>query len=75
MKTTAEVVAEVGIPRQKLYYQEQKAFIRPQREQRGEKGFRYYPEAEVKKVRLIWKYPQQGFRYRAAYENAMAEII
>jgi hypothetical protein len=27
MKTTSEVVSEVGIPRQKLYYLEQKAFV------------------------------------------------
>ncbi|MFP3871242.1 MAG: MerR family transcriptional regulator [Syntrophobacteria bacterium] len=74
MKTTSEVVAEVEIPRQKLYYLEQKAFVKPRTEQRGEKTFRYYSEAEVEKVRLIWKYLRQGFRYRAAYERAMAEL-
>jgi hypothetical protein len=37
MKTTSEVVSEVGIPRQKLYYLEQKAFVKPETERRGEK--------------------------------------
>lgn len=74
MKTTTQVVAEVGIPRQRLYYLEQKAFVKPEKEQRGEKVFRFYSEVEVEKVRLIWKYLKQGFRYRAAYEKAIAEL-
>ena len=44
MKTTSEVVSEVGIPRQKLYYLEQKAFVKPETERRGEKTFRFYPD-------------------------------
>ena len=74
MKTTSEVVSEVGIPRQKLYYLEQKAFVKPETERRGEKTFRFYPDREVQKVRAIWKYLQQGFRYRAAYERALEDL-
>ena len=74
MKTTSEVVSEVGIPRQKLYYLEQKAFIKPETERRGEKTFRFYPDREVEKIRAIWKYLRQGFRYRAAYERALEEL-
>jgi DNA-binding transcriptional MerR regulator len=74
MKTTSEVVSEVGIPRQKLYYLEQKAFVKPETERRGEKTFRFYPDGEVEKVRAIWKYLRQGFRYRAAYERALEEL-
>ena len=74
MKTTSEVVNEVGIPRQKLYYLEQKAFVKPKTEQRGEKTFRFYPDGEVEKIRTIWKYLKQGFRYRAAYERALDEL-
>jgi DNA-binding transcriptional MerR regulator len=62
MKTTSEVVSEVGIPRQKLYYLEQKAFVKPETERRGEKTFRFYPDREVEKIRAIWKY------LRIAYE-------
>ena len=74
MKTTSEVVHEVGIPRQKLYYLEQKAFVKPETERRGEKTFRFYPAREVDKVRAIWKYLQQGYRYRAAYERALEDL-
>jgi DNA-binding transcriptional MerR regulator len=74
MKTTSEVVNEVGIPRQKLYYLEQKAFVKPETEQRGEKTFRFYSNREVEKVRAIWKYLRQGFRYRAAYERALEDL-
>ena len=74
MKTTSEVVNEVGIPRQKLYYMEQKAFVKPETERRGEKTFRFYPDREVEKIRAIWKYLRQGFRYRAAYERALEEL-
>ncbi|PNV85474.1 MAG: hypothetical protein C0610_11690 [Desulfobacteraceae bacterium] len=74
MKTTSEVVNEVGIPRQKLYYLEQKAFVKPETERRGEKTFRFYPDREVEKIRAIWKYLRQGFRYRAAYERALEEL-
>ena len=74
MKTTREVVEEIGIPRQKLYYLEQKGFVEPTTEQRGEKLFRYYSQSEVEKIRLIWRYWQQGFRYRAAYQKALLDL-
>ena len=74
MKTTGEVVEEIGIPRQKLYYLEQKGFVKPITEQRGEKLFRYYSQSEVEKIRLIWKYWQQGFRYRVAYQKALRDL-
>jgi DNA-binding transcriptional MerR regulator len=74
MKTTGQVVEEIGITRQKLYYLEQKGFVEPLTEQRGEKLFRYYSQSEVEKIRLIWKYWQQGFRYRVAYQKALREL-
>ena len=74
MKTTSEVVSEVGIPRQRLYYLEQKDFVKPETERRGEKTFRFYSDREVEKVRAIWKYLKQGFRYRTAYERALEDL-
>ena len=74
VKTTRQVVEEIGIPRQKLYYLEQKGFVEPTTKQRGEKLFRYYSQIEVEKVRLIWKYWQQGFRYRVAYQKALRDL-
>jgi DNA-binding transcriptional MerR regulator len=74
VKTSRQVVEEIGIPRQKLYYLEQKGFVEPTTEQRGEKLFRYYSQSEVEKIRLIWKYWQQGFRYRVAYQKALRDL-
>ena len=74
MKATAEVISEVGIPRHKLYYLEQKGFIKPTKTRRGEKEFRSYPDHEVEKVKYIWKYLQQGFRYRVALEHALEDL-
>lgn len=74
MKTTTQVVEEIGIPREKLYYLERKGFVEPKTEQRGENLFRYYSQIEVEKIRLIWKYWQQGFRYRVAYQLALRDL-
>lgn len=74
MKTSSQVVEEIGIPRQKLYYLEQKGFVEPTTEQRGEKLFRYYSQSEVEKIQLIWKYWQEGFRYRVAYQKALHDL-
>jgi len=39
-----------------------------------DKEFRDYAPEDAKKVKLIWKYLQKGFRYRVAYEKALAEL-
>ena len=74
MKTTTQVAAEIGIPNQNLYYLERKGYIKPRTQQRGDKLFRYYSESEVEKIRLIWRYFQQGFRYRIAYQKAIHDL-
>lgn len=72
---TPELLAKIDIPRQKLYYLEQKGFIKPQKTVIGEKEFREYSEEDVKKVEFIWKYLKRGFKYKIAYEKAMEELI
>ena len=71
---TPELLARIDIPRQKLYYLEQKGFIKPQKMQIGEKEFREYSEEDVKKVELIWKYLKKGFKYKVAYAKALEEL-
>ena len=71
---TPELLAKIDIPRQKLYYLEQKGFIKPQKTVIGEKEFREYSEEDVKKVEFIWKYLKKGFKYKIAYEKAMEEL-
>ena len=35
---------------------------------------REYSELDVRKVRLIWKYLERGFKHKIAYEKAMEEL-
>ncbi|GMR05416.1 MAG: hypothetical protein BMS9Abin24_235 [Thermodesulfobacteriota bacterium] len=71
---TATLLAKIDIPRQKLYYLEQKGYINPLKTVVGEKEFREYSDEDMKKVEYIWKYLKSGFKYRVAYEKAMDEI-
>jgi len=71
---TPDLLAKIDIPRQKLYYLEQKGFIKPQKITIGDKEFREYSEEDVRKVEYIWKYLKKGFKYKIAYEKAMEEI-
>ncbi len=71
---TPELLAKIDIPRQKLYYLEQKGFIKPTKIVIGEKEFRQYSEEDVKKVEYIWKYLKRGFKYKVAYAKAMEEL-
>lgn len=71
---TPELLARIDIPRQKLYYLEQKGFIKPTKTVIGEKEFRQYSEEDVKKVEYIWKYLKKGFKYKVAYAKAMEEL-
>ncbi|MBI1912265.1 MAG: MerR family transcriptional regulator [Deltaproteobacteria bacterium] len=71
---TPELLAQIDIPRQKLYYLEQKGFIKPHKTVIGDKEFREYSEEDVKKVEYIWKYLKKGFKYKIAYEKALEEL-
>ena len=71
---TPELLARIDIPRQKLYYLEQKGYIKPQKTVIGDKEFRDYTEEDARKVALIWKYLKKGFKYKIAHEKAMEEL-
>ncbi len=71
---TPELLAKIDIPRQHLYYLEQKGYIQPQKTVIGDKEFRDYTEEDAKKVALIWKYLKKGFKYKIAFEKAMEEL-
>lgn len=72
--STQELLSKIDIPRQKLYYLEQKGFITPKKRQIGEKEFREYSGEDLLKVEHIWKYLKKGFKYRVAYEKAIEEL-
>ncbi len=57
---TGEIVKNIGISHQKLYYLEQKDYIGPKKISITGREFRNYSEEEVKKIKLIWKHLKQG---------------
>ena len=71
---TSQVMRLIDIPRHKLYYLEQKGFIRPQKVQVGEREFRIYPPEEVRRAAVLWKYLKAGFKYSVAREKAGQEL-
>ena len=72
--TTAEIIKSIRIPRDKLYYLEQKGFVNPKKILVGEREARDYSEDDVEKIALIWKYVQERFRYRVAYQKALESL-
>jgi DNA-binding transcriptional MerR regulator len=71
---TSDILKKLNIPRHKLYYLEQKGYIKPKRIPIGEMEAREYSEEEFKKLELIWKYLQSGFKHKIAYQKAMEEL-
>ncbi len=72
MKTTTEIVNEIGIPLHRIYYLENKGYISPIKHLRGERVFRLYHNRDVELIKLIWKYyKEDGLRYAVAYQRAL----
>ena len=40
----------------------------------GELEAKEYSEEDLKKLELIWKYLQNGFKHKIAYQKAMEEL-
>jgi DNA-binding transcriptional MerR regulator len=71
---TSDILKKLNIPRHKLYYLEQKGYIKPKRIPMGELETREYSEEDFKKLELIWKYLKRGFKHKIAYQKAMEEL-
>lgn len=71
---TSELLEKIDIPRHKLYYLEQKGYIRPDKIPMGDLEAKQYSQSDFKKVKAIWKYLQQGFKHKVAYQKALKEI-
>jgi DNA-binding transcriptional MerR regulator len=71
---TSEVLKKLNIPRHKLYYLEQKGYIRPKRTPMGELETREYTDEDFKMLEIIWKYLQSGFKYKIAYQKTLEEL-
>ncbi len=71
---TSDIIYQANIPRHKLYYLEQKGYVTPERIPKGDLEIREYTEEDLQKVILIWKYLQDGFKHKVAYQKAMEEL-
>ena len=71
---TSEVLQKIDIPRHKLYYLEQKGYIRPRRIQMGDLEAREFSDEDLMKIELIWKYLKRGFKHRVAYGKALEQL-
>jgi len=71
---TSEVISKLDIPRHKLYYLEQKGYVRPRRIPLGDLEAREYSRRDFERIKVIWKYLKKGFRHKAAYGKALEEL-
>lgn len=71
---TSQILEKVDIPRHKLYYLEQKGYIKPKRIATGDIESREYSKRDLRMIGLIWKNLKQGFKHKAAYERAKEEF-
>lgn len=71
---TSEIISKIDIPRHKLYYLEQKGYVRPKRIPMGDLEAREFSKHDFELVKTIWKYLQQGYRHKAAYQMALEEL-
>ncbi len=70
---TSEIINNLHIPRHKLYYLEQKGYVKPKRIPMGDLESREFSKQDFELVKLIWKYLQQGFKHKVAYHMAREE--
>jgi DNA-binding transcriptional MerR regulator len=71
---TSQILEKTGIPRHKLYYLEQKGYIKPRRVTAGDHEIREYSKKDFQMVETLWKYLKMGFKHKMAYVKATDDI-
>lgn len=71
---TSEILSKLDIPRHKLYYLEQKGYIKPKRIPMGDLEAREFTAQDFERVKHIWKYLKQGFKHKVAFQMAEKEM-
>jgi DNA-binding transcriptional MerR regulator len=71
---TSEILNKLHIPRHKLYYLEQKGYVKPKRIPMGDLESREFSKQDFELIKLIWKYLQRGFKHKVAYLMASEEL-
>jgi DNA-binding transcriptional MerR regulator len=71
---TSEILSKLDIPRHKLYYLEQKGYVKPKRIPMGDLEAREFSDEDFERVKHIWKYLKRGFKHKTAYQRATEEL-
>ena len=69
--TNAEILSRIDIPRRRLYYLEQKGYIKPVKIFQGNRQDKDYSKDDFVRVQTICQFVKQGFNYQAAFEKAL----
>jgi DNA-binding transcriptional MerR regulator len=71
---TSEIINKIDIPRHKLYYLEQKGYVKPKRIPMGDLESREFSEHDFELIKLLWKYLKRGFKHKVAFQMASEEL-
>ena len=71
---TAEILSRIDIPRHKLYYLEQKGYVKPKRIPMGDLESRGFSKQDFELIEVLWKYLKRGFKHKTAYQMATEEL-
>jgi len=71
---TAEILSRIDIPRHKLYYLEQKGYVKPKRIPMGDLEAREFSKQDFELIEILWKYLKRGFKHKTAYQMATEEL-
>jgi DNA-binding transcriptional MerR regulator len=71
---TSDILKKIDIPRHKLYYLEQKGYIKPKKITRGDLEMREYTDEDFHKIQIIWSFLKQGFKHKVAYQKAIERL-
>lgn len=63
-----------GLTRDDLAWWESQGYITPQKFKKGRLWRRRYSEEDIRKIKVIAKYVQQGFKLAVAHEKAVKEL-
>jgi len=71
---TSEIINQLAIPRHKLYYLEQKGYVKPKRIPMGDLESREFSKQDFELIKVIWKYLQRGYKHKVAFKMASEEL-
>lgn len=71
---TSDVLKKINIPRHKLYYLEQKGYIKPKKITRDDLEMREYTDEDFHKTQIIWNFSKRGSKHKIAYKKAIEKL-